>query len=190
MPFATVERVEKIVCDYSASGRVPRYALWDSRYGCLLKGKKLSSLAHTEEYMNWYRANTIMYISRGQAHEEIDTTKAKRDEYEGCYEQKNVKDLLLHMERSVDRAVLKKTSIEHFWNSWIRKIFRFRSGLNTEFVKFKDDFLYSSASEDESHNSHSHFIVIHFGYYLHICHYKQGRNALTKKRISNKKMTG
>eukprot|EP00268_Persea_americana_P061491 TRINITY_DN7776_c0_g3_i1.p1 TRINITY_DN7776_c0_g3~~TRINITY_DN7776_c0_g3_i1.p1 ORF type:complete len:124 (-),score=12.51 TRINITY_DN7776_c0_g3_i1:498-869(-) len=92
MPFTTVERVEKIVYDYSASGRVPSYALWDNRYRCVLKGKKLSLSAHTEEYMNWYRANTIMYISRGQAHEEIDTTKTKRDEYEGFYEQKHIRD--------------------------------------------------------------------------------------------------
>ena len=51
MPFARVEKVRRIVHDYSASGRVPSYALWDSRYGCVLKGKKLSSPAHTDEYI-------------------------------------------------------------------------------------------------------------------------------------------
>ena len=37
MPFARLERVERIVHDYSASERIPSYALWDSKYGCVLK---------------------------------------------------------------------------------------------------------------------------------------------------------
>lgn len=97
MPFARVERVEKIVYDYSASGKVPNYTLWDSRCKCVLKGKKSSSSAHTDEYMHWFRANTVMYIGRGQAHEENDTTKTKPDEHEGCCERKHVRDEYLFL---------------------------------------------------------------------------------------------
>ncbi|KAJ8642702.1 hypothetical protein MRB53_004450 [Persea americana] len=83
----------------------------------------------------------------------MNTTKTKRDEHEGCCEEKHVKELLLHMQRSVDRIVRKKTSIEHIWDSWMRKILKSRAWLNTKFVKFKDDYLYSSASEDDKDNT-------------------------------------
>lgn len=61
MPLLRAECIETVIMDYS-SKHLAKIQMWNARHSSVLKGRKLSSGEHTDEYMAWYSLNTILHV--------------------------------------------------------------------------------------------------------------------------------
>ena len=64
MPYVRREHIERVVIDYSSHMDEKISALLAARSQLGLQGEKCTQLAHSEEYLVWYLANTIRHIGR------------------------------------------------------------------------------------------------------------------------------
>lgn len=89
MPYLRVERIERMVIDYSSRMDEEVTALWAARKQLGLHGEKCTQPVHSEEYLLWYGANTVRHIGRVE-HAERPEAEAPAQQAEPSIPQKYV----------------------------------------------------------------------------------------------------
>ena len=69
MPIVRRERTFRSVVDYAATIDKEVASSWGARSQLGLQGEVCAAAAHTDEYMELYGNNTVMFIGRGEATE-------------------------------------------------------------------------------------------------------------------------
>lgn len=70
MPILRRERTFRSVVDYAATMDKDVVSTWGARATLGLQGEACAAAAQSEEYMEWYTKNTLMFIGRGEATEQ------------------------------------------------------------------------------------------------------------------------
>ncbi|RWR87949.1 hypothetical protein CKAN_01691700 [Cinnamomum micranthum f. kanehirae] len=136
--------------------------MWDARVDVILQGQKDTSLTHTDEHLKWYIPNTRKRIGH---HRREPNSKYKRKAKPNVPQQvaspsqgagssnDHVNMFLDALEKSVERVVRKKNSLEKFAGKLHKKIETFKGSFMTTMENFSMEKSISSSSDSDMEQS-------------------------------------